>query len=145
MCADACQADGVDVPILSADVQQRLSAFLPPGASVSNPIDMLSLSTADDYGHCVQTLINADACDAILTIFVPSLSATAAEVAAAVSKVARARRRSCGQPTLRCRVTSSPRTRPARWRSPPNTGAGAPDHSSRVSVSRAYSSSAPLP
>ena len=91
MCADACQADGVDVPILSADVQQRLSAFLPPGASVSNPIDMLSLSTADDYGHCVQTLINADACDAILTIFVPSLSATAAEVAAAVSKVARAR------------------------------------------------------
>jgi acetyl coenzyme A synthetase (ADP forming)-like protein len=91
MCADACQADGVDVPILSADVQQRLSAFLPPGASVSNPIDMLSLSTADDYGHCVQTLINADVCDAILTIFVPSLSATAAEVAAAVSMVARAR------------------------------------------------------
>jgi acyl-CoA synthetase (NDP forming) len=57
MCADACQADGVDVPILSADVQQRLSAFLPPGASVSNPVDMLSLSTAEDYGQAVQTLI----------------------------------------------------------------------------------------
>ncbi len=91
MCADACQADGVDVPILPGDVQQRLSAFLPPGASVSNPVDMLSLSTADDYGHSVQTLINADVCDAILTIFVPSLSTTAAAVAGAIRKVARAR------------------------------------------------------
>jgi acetyl coenzyme A synthetase (ADP forming)-like protein len=90
MCADACQADGVEVPILPADIQQRLSAFLPPGASVSNPIDMLSLSTADDYGHSVQTLINADVCDAILTIFVPSLSTTAAAVASAICKVARA-------------------------------------------------------
>jgi acetyl coenzyme A synthetase (ADP forming)-like protein len=90
MCADACQADGVDVPILPAEVQQRLSAFLPPGASVSNPVDMLSLSTADDYGHCVQTLISADVCDAVLTIFVSSLSATAAEVAAAIHKVAKA-------------------------------------------------------
>jgi acetyl coenzyme A synthetase (ADP forming)-like protein len=90
MCADACQADGVEVPILPVEVQQRLSAFLPPGASVSNPVDMLSLSTADDYGHCVQTLINAGVCDAILTIFVPSLSATAAAVAAAIRKVAQA-------------------------------------------------------
>jgi acyl-CoA synthetase (NDP forming) len=52
---------------------------------------MLSLSTADDYGHCVQTLIDADVCDAILTIFVPSLSASAATVAAAIRKVAQAR------------------------------------------------------
>jgi len=91
MCADACQADGVDVPVLPVELQQRLSAFLPAGASVSNPVDMLSLATPDDYGHAVQTLINSDACDAILTIFVPSLSTTAAEVAVAIRKVAQAR------------------------------------------------------
>jgi acetyl coenzyme A synthetase (ADP forming)-like protein len=90
MCADACQADGVEVQVLPADVQQRLRGFLPAGASVSNPIDMLSLSTPDDYGHSVQALIDSDACDAILTIFVPSLSTTAVEVAAAIRKVAEA-------------------------------------------------------
>ncbi len=91
MCADACQADGVDVPALPAEVQQRLSGFLPAGASVSNPIDMLSLGSPDDYARAVQTLIDSDACDAILTIFVPSLSTTAAAVAVAIRDVAQAR------------------------------------------------------
>jgi acetate---CoA ligase (ADP-forming) len=90
MCADACHADGVEVPALPPEVQRRLSAFLPSGSSVSNPIDMLSLSSADDYGHAVQTLIESDVCDAILTIFVPSLSTSAAQVAEVIHKLAQA-------------------------------------------------------
>lgn len=88
MCADACQADGVDVPELPADVQARLRALLPDGASVLNPVDMLAGCGAADYGSAARELIAADACDAILTIFVPSLTATAADVATAVREVA---------------------------------------------------------
>ncbi len=88
MCADACHADGVEVPELPAEVQRRLSGFLPAGASVSNPVDMLADASAGHYGETVQALIDSGACDAILTIFVPSLSSTAPEVARAVRAVA---------------------------------------------------------
>lgn len=88
MCADACQADGVEVPELPAALSQELLALLPTGASVSNPVDMLADCTADHYAAVLAALIAADVCDAILTIFVPSLSTTAAEVATAVHGVA---------------------------------------------------------
>src|SRR5205823_1984170 len=38
MCADACQADGVEVPETPVHVQARLAEFLPAAASLRNPI-----------------------------------------------------------------------------------------------------------
>src|SRR5581483_3581994 len=69
LCADACQAHGVDVPELSTDVQATLSQFLPAAASLRNPIDMIATASAADYRRALETLIAAGACDAILTIF----------------------------------------------------------------------------
>ena len=89
MCADACQANGVRVPQLAADVQAKLAGFLPAAASLGNPVDMLATATAEDYSRTLATLIEADACDAILAIFVPPLVTQAADVAAAVRGVAR--------------------------------------------------------
>ena len=88
LCADACQADGVDVPELPAEVQARLSEFLPAGASPRNPIDMIATASAEDYRRALETLIDARACDAILTIFVPPLVTQAADVAASIRQVA---------------------------------------------------------
>ena len=88
LCADACHADGVDVPELPAAVQQRLAARLPAGASTRNPVDIVASSTAEDYRQTLTELIAADACDAILAIFVPSLATTAAEVGEAIRQVA---------------------------------------------------------
>jgi len=93
MCADACQADGVEVPLLPEELQLRLAALLPAGASVTNPVDMLSGSSPDDYGKTVELLIESGACDAILTIFVPSLRATGPEVATAIRRVAESKPR----------------------------------------------------
>jgi acetyl coenzyme A synthetase (ADP forming)-like protein len=87
MCADACQADGVDVPELPHVLQAELAAILPEGASVVNPVDMLASCSAEDYGRAVRALIAADACDAVLTIFVPSLTANAVDVARIVREV----------------------------------------------------------
>ncbi len=91
LCADACQADGVDVPELPAEVQAKLSAFLPEDASPRNPVDMIATATAEDYRQALETLIEADACDAILAIFVPPLVTEAADVAAAIRKVSETR------------------------------------------------------
>lgn len=91
LCADACQADGVDVPLLSEDLQARLTDLLPSGASVGNPVDMLSDSTPEDYARTMRMLVESEACDAILTIFVPSLRATNTDVADAICRVAETR------------------------------------------------------
>ncbi|MHB1568258.1 MAG: bifunctional acetate--CoA ligase family protein/GNAT family N-acetyltransferase [Solirubrobacteraceae bacterium] len=88
MCADACQADGVDVPELPADVQAALAAFLPGEAGLRNPVDMIATASADDYRRTLQTLIDADACDALLAIFVPPLVTEADDVAVAIQEVA---------------------------------------------------------
>jgi acetyl coenzyme A synthetase (ADP forming)-like protein len=88
LCADACQADGVDVPELPEEVQARLSEFLPAAASVCNPVDMIATASSEDYRRTLQTLIDARACDALLAIFVPPLVTEAADVAAAIREVA---------------------------------------------------------
>jgi acetyl coenzyme A synthetase (ADP forming)-like protein len=90
LCADACQASGVEVAELPAGVRAQLAEFLPADAAVGNPIDMIATASAADYRRTLQTLVDADACDAIITIFVPALVTTAAEVATAVREFAQA-------------------------------------------------------
>ena len=92
LCADACQASGVEIGELAADVGAQLAEFLPNSAALGNPIDMIATASADDYRRTLQTLADADACDAIITIFVPALATTAAEVAGAIRDFARANR-----------------------------------------------------
>ncbi|MGA2925335.1 MAG: GNAT family N-acetyltransferase [Solirubrobacteraceae bacterium] len=88
MCADACQAEGVEVPELAPEVQAKLAEFLLPGASLGNPVDMVATAGAEEYRRTLRTLIDADACDAILAIFVPPLMTDAVDVAEAIHEVA---------------------------------------------------------
>jgi acetyl coenzyme A synthetase (ADP forming)-like protein len=87
MCADACQAAGVAVPEVDTALEAKLRQLVPAGGSCANPIDLLGSSEGETYAKVLQTLIDADFCDAILTIFVPSLRASAGEVARAVREV----------------------------------------------------------
>ncbi len=91
MCADACQAAGVDVPELSEAVRSRLAEVLSPEASLGNPVDMIATASAADYQRVLRTLIEADACDAVVAIFVPPLVTEAADVAIAIREVAEGR------------------------------------------------------
>ena len=88
LCADACQAFGVEIAELAHDVQRRLREFLPASAAVGNPIDMIASASATDYRRTLEALIDGDACDAIIAIFVTALATSAAEVATVVREVA---------------------------------------------------------
>ena len=90
MCADACQAAGVDVPELPADVRARLAEFLPPEASPGNPVDLIATASAEDYARTLRTIIQSGSCDAILAVFVLALVTRAADVARAIREVAQA-------------------------------------------------------
>ena len=114
LCADASQAGGVDIVELPAAVRARLAEFLPAGAALGNPIDMIATASAADYRRTLQTLIDADACDAIIAIFVPPLVTTAGDVAAGDPRGRR------GQP----RVADRRRVHGQRW-CPARAGLGA--------------------
>jgi acetyl coenzyme A synthetase (ADP forming)-like protein len=88
MCADACQAAGLDVVELPPHVRSRLAGFLAPEASLSNPIDMIATASAESYRRTIKTLVAEGCCDAIVAIFVPPLITRAEDVARAIRTAA---------------------------------------------------------
>ena len=88
LCADACQAAGLEVAELSAQVRARLSARLAAEASVGNPVDMIATAPAESFRRVIEALVQEDACDAIIVIFVPPLLTRAGDVAREVRAAA---------------------------------------------------------
>lgn len=84
MCADTCEAAGLSVPMLSDEVRERLAAFLPPEASLGNPVDLIASATGEHYRRAIDTLAAWDGIDALVVIFIPPLQTRAEEVAAAI-------------------------------------------------------------
>jgi len=84
LCADACETAGLDLPSLSDETVAALRALLPAEASVANPVDMLGGATADTYARALPILLADSRLSAVVVLFVPAVSATADEVAAAV-------------------------------------------------------------
>ncbi len=84
MATDACVAQGLHLPPLSPHTEAALKAFLPPEASVRNPVDMIASASAEGYRNAVQLLCADPAFDAVLAIFVPPIVTDAADVAAAI-------------------------------------------------------------
>jgi acetyl coenzyme A synthetase (ADP forming)-like protein len=88
LAADACAGHGLTVPELSPSVQEALRSFLPVGAAVSNPVDLIASATADDYRRAIGLLARSNEVDAILVIFTPPLVTRAGDVADAVAEAA---------------------------------------------------------
>jgi acetate---CoA ligase (ADP-forming) len=88
LCADACQAGGLEVPRLADKVRGRLADLLAPEASTGNPIDMVATASAEEYRRTIELLVEEDAADAIVAIFVPPLVTAAEDVARELHRVA---------------------------------------------------------
>jgi acyl-CoA synthetase (NDP forming) len=84
LAADACEANGLKVPVLSESTQQELRAFLPATASVSNPVDMIASATAEQYRRGLDVVAADPDVDSVIAIFIPPLVTGADEVAAAI-------------------------------------------------------------
>jgi acetate---CoA ligase (ADP-forming) len=88
LCADACDAAGLDVPPLAGETVEALRAHLPAEASVANPVDMLGSATANTYAAALPVLLADPHVSAVVVLFVPAVSATADDVAAAIERAA---------------------------------------------------------
>ena len=84
LCADACEARGLEVPVLSDDSQARLRAFLPPGASAGNPVDMIASAPAEHYRQAIEIVGTDENVDSLIVIFTPPLVTRADDVARSI-------------------------------------------------------------
>ncbi|NQU96772.1 MAG: GNAT family N-acetyltransferase, partial [Chloroflexi bacterium] len=84
LAADACDSWGLEVPQLSESTQATLRGFLPPEASVTNPVDMIASASPDHYRQAISTVLGAPEVDTVVLIYIPPLVTTPEEVAAAV-------------------------------------------------------------
>ena len=93
LAADACEANGLEVPVLGEAVQARLRSFLPATASVGNPVDMIASATPEQYRLALEAVAADPSIDSVLAIFIPPLvtdpDAVAAEIRGAASRMSK--------------------------------------------------------
>jgi acetate---CoA ligase (ADP-forming) len=89
LCADACEAEGLEVPVLDEATQNKLRAVLAAEASVSNPVDLIASATPDLYSEAIDAVAADPNVDALIIIFIPPLLTRAKDVARVIMESAR--------------------------------------------------------
>lgn len=90
LCADACQAAGLEVSPTPAGVAEALRAELPDSAAVGNPADLLASASPAQFGRAIELMAGSGAFDSIIVLYVPPLVTDPDEIAAAVRSAAEA-------------------------------------------------------
>ena len=135
LAADACEANGLELPALSENTRIELRSFLPAAASVANPTDMLASAPPEHYQRALAAILRDDQVDSVIVIFIPPLVTQPDAVAAAIAEGGRD---SGSKPVLGVfmraeahrsrwaafRPTPSPSRRPSHWRGSPPTDDG---------------------
>lgn len=96
MATDACVNLGLEIAELSAETRAELAGFLPPEASVANPVDMIASATPESYRRSLAAVLADPGVDMALVINVTPLLANPIDVLEATAEVARA----SGRPVL---------------------------------------------
>lgn len=87
LAADACEANGLELPELAPATVARLAPLFPAEASIRNPLDMIASATPQGYRAALSALLDDPNVDAALAIFVPPLGVTQADVSLAIASV----------------------------------------------------------
>jgi acetyl coenzyme A synthetase (ADP forming)-like protein len=99
LCADACEAAGLELPEASEETRAELGPLLPGEASLANPIDLLGSATGATYEAVIPHLLADPGFDALIVLFTPPVVAGAEEVGEAVVR-AMATSPETGKPVL---------------------------------------------
>lgn len=97
LAADACEANGLELPSLGEETRAELRSFLPAAASVTNPVDLLASASPDDFGRALAAILRDAAVDSVIAIFIPPLVTEPQAVAASIAAAAEGHR---GKPVL---------------------------------------------
>ena len=70
LCADSCAGEGLLVPELDQLTQSTLASFLPPMATLRNPVDVIGFATEEQHARAVETMLASDELDALVIVHV---------------------------------------------------------------------------
>jgi acetate---CoA ligase (ADP-forming) len=84
LAADACEANGLELPQLETATCESLRALLPAAASIGNPVDMLASAPPEHYEQATRLLLADTRVDSLVVIFIPPLVTESKAVAEAV-------------------------------------------------------------
>jgi acetyl coenzyme A synthetase (ADP forming)-like protein len=71
LAVDACESSGLSVAAFSDETRTRLRAFLPPEASIGNPVDMVASAGPDEYRRAIEVALASPDVDALIVIYTP--------------------------------------------------------------------------
>lgn len=84
MCADACEANGLQVLPLAEATVDELESFLPKEASAANPVDMIASAAPEDYARTIELVASDPSVDALIIIYIPPDPSRASEIATCI-------------------------------------------------------------
>jgi acetyl coenzyme A synthetase (ADP forming)-like protein len=87
VCADACEAAGLELPELAEETKQRLRELLPEEASLANPVDMLGSAPADVFERGIRAVLDDPRVDAIIALSIPTVRASTDAIVRAIEHV----------------------------------------------------------
>jgi acetyl coenzyme A synthetase (ADP forming)-like protein len=104
LAVDACVAAGLEVIGFRDATRARLAAFLPPEASIGNPVDMVASAGPDEYRHTIEVALTSEDTDALIVIYTPVDRRNAAVTINAIRDGIAAGRRggAAAKPVLAC-------------------------------------------
>ncbi|HEU4342692.1 MAG TPA: acetate--CoA ligase family protein, partial [Candidatus Binatia bacterium] len=114
LCADSCEAGGLTVPELSDETKNLLKEFLPPAASVMNPVDMIASAGADHFRKAVEILLRAEEVDALIALYIDVALAEPKAIAEGITAgmTAARKRRGTSKPVYASVMASATPTQP---------------------------------
>jgi acetyl coenzyme A synthetase (ADP forming)-like protein len=89
LCADACEAQNLVLPELTAETLSSLSEVTPAEASLSNPIDLLGSANAALYERVLPLILADPNVDSLIALFVPPVVENARAVEEVLARFAR--------------------------------------------------------
>lgn len=84
--ADAAEKAGLQVPVLSDELQEALAKNLPPTVSVGNPIDLVGDATPERYEKALTVLLKSDEIDFLLFLCTPQMVTNMEEIASTIGR-----------------------------------------------------------
>ena len=87
LAADALSADGLELPLLSPALQDKLRTGLAAEAAVGNPVDMIASASPAQFQACLRVLLASDEIDSVMPIYIPTAPRASRDVEQAVADV----------------------------------------------------------
>ncbi|HEX4952624.1 MAG TPA: acetate--CoA ligase family protein [Thermoanaerobaculia bacterium] len=89
MATDSCVGLGLKMAELAPETKMKLAAFLPPEASLANPVDMIASADEDSYARSLAAVLEDPGVDMVMAINVTPLLTNPMAILEAITSAAR--------------------------------------------------------